>query len=221
MACCSPSNDNTMTIHRVVLRWYWLMAFKQEQCHHKLIIWGDLWGSKHAFRYQAGTLDGKLIICCQISNYCVSSAFPTSTKHKPDSRGSVWFHDDVIKWNHFPRYWAFVQEFTGHWWIPRTKASDVELWCFLDLRLNIRLSKQLQGWWFETLLPPLWLHCNVKFVVAYWRHMAAGICANLGLDNCLLPDSSKMFRMIITNLRLETKHLELQWYNLGDNDFTQ
>ena len=21
-------------------------------------------------------------------------------------------------------------EFTGHWWIPRTKASDTELWCF-------------------------------------------------------------------------------------------
>ena len=23
------------------------------------------------------------------------------------------------------------EEFTGHWWIPLTKASDVELWCFL------------------------------------------------------------------------------------------
>ena len=22
-------------------------------------------------------------------------------------------------------------EFTGHWWIPLTKASDAELWCFL------------------------------------------------------------------------------------------
>ena len=22
-------------------------------------------------------------------------------------------------------------EFTGHWWIPRTKASDAKLWCFL------------------------------------------------------------------------------------------
>ena len=24
-------------------------------------------------------------------------------------------------------------EFTGHWWIPRTKASDAELWCILSL----------------------------------------------------------------------------------------
>ena len=41
------------------------------------------------------------------------------------------YHDDVIKWKQFPRYWAFVREFTGHQWIPHTKASDTELWCFL------------------------------------------------------------------------------------------
>ena len=27
-------------------------------------------------------------------------------------------------------------EFTSHWWIPLTKASDAELWCFFDLRLE-------------------------------------------------------------------------------------
>ena len=26
---------------------------------------------------------------------------------------------------------AFVRGFTGHWWIPLTKASDAELWCFI------------------------------------------------------------------------------------------
>ena len=40
-------------------------------------------------------------------------------------------HDDVIKWKQYPRYWPFVREFTGHRWIPRTKPSDAELWCFL------------------------------------------------------------------------------------------
>ena len=39
-------------------------------------------------------------------------------------------HDDVIKWRHFPRNWPFVREITGPRWIPRTKASDAELWCF-------------------------------------------------------------------------------------------
>ena len=39
--------------------------------------------------------------------------------------------DDVIKWEHFPRYWPFVR------WIPLTKASDAELWCFFfDLRMK-------------------------------------------------------------------------------------
>ena len=34
------------------------------------------------------------------------------------------FHDDVIKWKHFPRYWPFVRG------IPPTKASYAEFWCF-------------------------------------------------------------------------------------------
>ena len=44
-----------------------------------------------------------------------------------------WKHhrDDVIKWKHFPSYWPFVGDFTGHWWIPSAKASGAELWYFL------------------------------------------------------------------------------------------
>ena len=41
-------------------------------------------------------------------------------------------HDDVIKWKHFPRYWPFVRGIHRSRWIPRTKASDTELWCFLS-----------------------------------------------------------------------------------------
>ena len=52
-------------------------------------------------------------------------------------------------------------EFTGHRWIPSTKASDAELWCFFDLHLNKRLSKQSWVWWFATLPRPLWRQRNV------------------------------------------------------------
>ena len=45
-------------------------------------------------------------------------------------------------------------------WIPFTKASDAELWCFLWLCLNKRLSKQPIRRWFETPPRPLWRHCN-------------------------------------------------------------
>ena len=66
-------------------------------------------------------------------------------------------HDDVIKWKHFQRYWPFVRGNHRSRWIPRTKASNAELFF---LRLNERLSKQSWDWWFEMLPHPLWRHCN-------------------------------------------------------------
>ena len=44
---------------------------------------------------------------------------------------------------------------------PVTRSFDV----FCDLHLNKRLSKQSWGWWFETLLCPLWRHCNVYMIL--------------------------------------------------------
>ena len=40
-------------------------------------------------------------------------------------------HGDDIKWTHFRIAGLLRGEFTGHRWIPRTKASEAELWCFL------------------------------------------------------------------------------------------
>ena len=76
-------------------------------------------------------------------------------------------HDDVIKWKHFPRYWPFARGITGHRWIPRTKAIDAELWCFLWSHPNKRLSKQWWSWWFETPSCPLWRQRNVYRYVQY------------------------------------------------------
>ena len=78
-------------------------------------------------------------------------------------------NDDVIKWNHFPRYWPFLRgnstvpgEFPAQW--PVTRIFDV----FLDLRLNKRLRKQSWSWWFESQTPsrPSWRHRNEMKV--YW-----------------------------------------------------
>ena len=47
---------------------------------------------------------------------------------------------------------------------PVTRSFDV----FFDLRLNKRLSKQSQGWWFETLLHPLWRQgCISRMLESY------------------------------------------------------
>ena len=40
-------------------------------------------------------------------------------------------HDDVLKWEHFPRYWPFVRGICRSSVVPRTKASNTELWLFL------------------------------------------------------------------------------------------
>ena len=39
---------------------------------------------------------------------------------------------------------------------PVTRSFDISF----DLRRNKRLNKQSWGWWFETLLRPLWRQCN-------------------------------------------------------------
>ena len=65
--------------------------------------------------------------------------------HSRDHRASWKINGQVYRlannvnswWCHrietVPRYWPFklCVEFTGQRWIPRTKASDAELWCFL------------------------------------------------------------------------------------------
>ena len=43
----------------------------------------------------------------------------------------LFFHDDVIKWKIFRVTGPLCGEFTGDRWIPLTKASDADLWCFL------------------------------------------------------------------------------------------
>ena len=69
-------------------------------------------------------------------------------------------------------------EFTGPRWIPHTKASDAELWCFFFyLCPNKRLSKQSWGWWFETLSCPLWRHRNaISCLMMTWRHQEPWYC---------------------------------------------
>ena len=58
-------------------------------------------------------------------------------------------------------------EFTGHRWIPCTKASDAELWCFLWSAPKW-LNKQSWGWWFETPSRSLWRLCNIYMPWSRW-----------------------------------------------------
>ena len=72
------------------------------------------------------------------------------------------FHDDVIKWKHFPRYWSFVRGIHRSQ-RPVTQSFDV----FFDLHLNKRLSNQSKRRWFETPSHPLWPHCNAMTIIQW------------------------------------------------------
>ena len=51
-------------------------------------------------------------------------------------------------------------EFTGPGEFPTQRPVTRSFDVYFDLRLNKRLCKQSWGWWFETLLCPLWRHSN-------------------------------------------------------------
>ena len=66
-------------------------------------------------------------------------------------------HDDVIKWNHFPRYWPTVR---GIHRSPVDSPYKDQFWCFLRSDLNKRLSKQSRPRLFETPSRSLWLQSD-------------------------------------------------------------
>ena len=52
----------------------------------------------------------------------------------------ISYHDDVIKWKYFPHNWPFVRGIHRSRWIPHTKASDAELWCFFFICVWIKVD---------------------------------------------------------------------------------
>ena len=56
-------------------------------------------------------------------------------------------------------------EFTGPGEFPTQRPVTWSFDVFFDVRLNKRLSKQPQGWWFETQSWSLWRHCNVLRII--------------------------------------------------------
>ena len=78
-------------------------------------------------------------------------------------RSPDWHRSNMMtwsNWNIFRVTGPLWLESTDHRWIPLTKFNDTEMWCFFDLRLDKRLSKQSRRRWFETPWHPLWRLCT-------------------------------------------------------------
>ena len=69
------------------------------------------------------------------------------------------FHDDVIKWKHFPRCWPFVRVIHRSPVDSPHKGQWRGAWIF---SLICRLSKQSRSRWFETPSRSLWRHYHDK-----------------------------------------------------------
>ena len=67
------------------------------------------------------------------------------------------------------------EEFTDPRWIPAQRPVTRSFDVFFELRLNKRLSKQSWGWWFETLPPPLWRHCNVIQSIMFYNFWSTAV----------------------------------------------
>ena len=79
---------------------------------------------------------------------------------------STPFHDDVIKWKHFPRFCPFVRGI--HWSSVNSHHKDqwrLSIDVFFDEHLNKRLSKQSWRRWFETPSRSLWRHYFVSLLM--------------------------------------------------------
>ena len=84
---------------------------------------------------------------------------------------SQW-HDDVTKWNIFRVTGPLCGEFTGHRWIPLTKARDTELWCFLWSApwihgwVNNREAGEMRRHHahYDVIIMELWVSHKVSFV---------------------------------------------------------
>ena len=60
--------------------------------------------------------------------------------------GTVYTHDDIIKWIHFPRYWPFVRGI--HWWLVNFPHKGQ--WCIIWSALEQTVGKQSRRRSFET-----------------------------------------------------------------------
>ena len=111
-------------------------------------------------------------LCLYLMEFCIKlkekiRMYALSLSHlhnEPQIWCKWWYHDDVIKWKHFPRFWPFVRV-PGDFPTQRPVMRNFDV--FFDLRPNIRLSKHWWGWWFETPSHQLWRHCNAQCKY-YW-----------------------------------------------------
>ena len=68
--------------------------------------------------------------------------------------------DCLLRKNIFHVTGPLCEESTSHWWIPLTKTSDTELWCFLWYVLEQTAERTVRRQVNLDVLVLIWRHCN-------------------------------------------------------------
>ena len=182
---------------------YWIRAlFASAPSHYLNPCWlvVDQNIRKITFFIQATELEQKVckmaaFLHCTTLCYIQSPQKNHGTWTLAVSYNSISFHD--AWWRHHMETFSallalFCGEFTSHQWIPCTKASDVELWCFLwsvpwingwvnkheaaDLRrqraphgviIMGTSPRPLLGWWASQFLQNVWLAWTLRQVTSF------------------------------------------------------
>ena len=140
------------------------------------------------FAKRNDNVDGKVSICSYATQVCIHHSWSLSKHPKRRFINCVNYFENA--WSIFPDLERLLKLFfkgEHSWWRhqmetfsvllalcagnspvsgefaaqrPVTRIFDV----FFDLRLIKRLNKHSRGWWFETLLRPLWRQCNIPYL---------------------------------------------------------
>ena len=149
--------------------WRWQNIDTEGIYHHSirwLFSFSDISLFQISLEYSRGIYDVNVKLFLKYTRMGALPSKPGNFNCSVDYIASMFplFHDDVIKWKYFPRYWPFVRGIH--------RSFDV----FFDIRPNKRLSEHWWCWWFETPSRPLWRHCNV---LGYLLHISGTSYAHI------------------------------------------
>ena len=115
--------------------------------------------------------------CTHAHSLHYSAVFTNITSHKDYSENTVWnpkirYHDDVIKWNHFPRYWPFVRG------IHRSPVNSHHKGQWLGALMFSLICTWINGWAKNREAGDLRRHRAHYVVIGMWRNISHVIPLN-------------------------------------------
>ena len=78
--------------------------------------------------------------CCHLPRVPTLCAFLSSSISWQSAASGYMFHDDVIKWKHFPRYWPFV------WRIHRSPVNSPHKGQWRGALMFTLICARINGW---------------------------------------------------------------------------